>query len=100
VALGEVRAQDGHDHVGAADGLGGEARIEDVRADQDLGLTCGWDVRGRAVDGADRVAALCGEVDDVGADSAGGSEDGDVHDQLAPLVRPAAALAACRGRGH
>jgi hypothetical protein len=42
------------DHVGAADGLGGEAGVEDVRADQDLGLACGWDLRGGPVDGADR----------------------------------------------
>jgi len=44
VALGEVRAQGRDDYVGAADGLGGEAGVEDVRADQDLGLaggTCG-----------------------------------------------------------
>jgi hypothetical protein len=100
VALGEVRAQDGDDHVGAADGLGGEARVEDVRTDQDLGLAYGWDGRGGAVDGPDLVAALGGEVDDVGADSAGGPEDGDVHDQLTPLVRAAAALAAMGGRGH
>src|SRR5437870_2483252 len=80
--------------VGAADGLGGEAGVEDVGADEDLGLAGGWGLRGGPVDGADRMAALCGEVDDVDADSAGGSEDGDFHGQVTPLVRAAPARAA------
>src|SRR5207247_512695 len=83
----EVRAQGCDDHVGAADGLGGEAGVEDVRADQDLGLAGGRDVRGSAVDGPDLVAALSGEIDDVGADSAGGSEAGGFAGEAVPGLR-------------
>ncbi len=70
------------------DGGGGEAGGEDVRGDEDLRLSRRG-VRGGPVDGPDLVAALGGEADDVGADAAGGSEDGDVHGQVLLFVRAA-----------
>src|SRR5262249_58454294 len=67
-----------------------EAGVEDVRTHQDLGLARWWNLRGGPVDGPDVVTALRGEIDHMGADSAGGSEYGDVHGQVTPLVGAAA----------
>ena len=63
---------------------GGESEAEDVRADENLDLAGKPGRRCGAVDGPDLVAALGGEADDMGADSAGSSEDGDVHRQEPP----------------
>src|SRR5579859_7209525 len=87
VAGGEVGADGGDHHVGASGGPGGEGGVEDVRSDEDLGLGGGRGWRCGAVASPDLVAALGGEGDDVGADAAGGSEDGDVHGQVLLFVK-------------
>ena len=56
--------------VGALDRQEGEAGVEDVWCDDDLGLAGGRGGRCCPVDGADVVAALGGEGGDVAADAA------------------------------
>src|SRR5712692_10359265 len=57
VAGGEVRAHGGDHHVGAADGPGGKGGVEDVLADEDLGLAGGRVVWCGPVYGPDLMAA-------------------------------------------
>jgi len=84
VAGGEVRAGHGDHDIGAADGGGDGAGVEDVAGEEDLGLLRGQKLRRNAVDGSDLVVTLGGEGHDMGADAAGGSEYDEVHNQGSP----------------
>jgi hypothetical protein len=79
VAGGEVRADGGDHHVGAADGCGGDGGGEEVGCEQDLDRLRGRGLRRGAVDRADLMAALRGEGHDMGADAPGRSEYGELH---------------------